>query len=327
MPRFEYWFVNPSTGRRNKRGAKAFDEACLREDLAEQGIEPTEIIALPDRPASEAQLDYMCSLGVMAPPDVTLAEASDLLDNRLRRREPADPRDFEIARKLRVEVSRFASKAGIHRAILFDLSQRGGDEMLGAWFAYRVYRNAYDRALPGIDDPLDPRFIEIGTSIATDAKLMASLRRAVAASTVHFRWFGIFRAPDGPELQGDGDRSAVYKFTLSALGDAGLLRPATVRRRGGYSGEAPAKVRQRPAFPAGGRRVSGPVCRNCGVAVSPHAERCPSCKARLELVAPTGPVLILKGPIAPASPKSGCRHPAIFFGVIAAAVLVLIWLS
>lgn len=223
MPNYEFRFIKATTGRSNTRTRWAMDEDHLRLLLAGEGIVPDEIALLPAEPATERQISYMASLGILFPADITKDEASDLLTNHLEQRPVADLDDFTIASTMRAEVTRYASKKAIYRSILFAIQQRANDEEIGAWYAYRVYRNGHDRALAGIRDPLDERFAAIGRQVAADQKLRASLRRAAQNATSAFRYFGQIVTPDGVVLQGESDRSEVYQYVLDALFECGLL--------------------------------------------------------------------------------------------------------
>jgi|GEM_PF-3552299 len=225
MPTFEFRIINPNSGRKIKRIKKAFDEEQLVELLATDGLAPLDVKIIPDEPASEAQLGLMRAKMLHIPAGVTKDEASSLLDNFFERRSIAEPKDFEVARKMRVDVNQYANKKRLFYSIFIDLTQQGDMQRLGAWYAYRVYRSGCDRdQSDAVSDPLDMRFSAIGALIAADAKLVASLKRAVTSSSVHFRWFGIFEAPDGTSLQGDGIHSEVYKFVANHLSDCGLLK-------------------------------------------------------------------------------------------------------
>lgn len=138
MPEFEYRFVNPKTGRKNKGKRRAFDEAELREILSREGVDADEVVRLPGPAATERQLELLVDRGVSPPSPLTMGEASDLITNLLERRVVADQEDFRIAAAMRTEVSRFASKSAIYRSILHRLVERNNDADLGAWYAYRV---------------------------------------------------------------------------------------------------------------------------------------------------------------------------------------------
>lgn len=258
MPRYAYWFTNERTGRKNKGVVRAFDEESLREQLAADDILPTDIEVLPDDLATEPQKQLLVDHGVPFPAGVTKLEASDLISNLFEHRDVADETDFEIAEIFSVEVSRYASKATIYRAVLQELLQGEDPDYLGAWYAYRVYRNAFDRRNGGLRDPQDNHFLAIGSDITRDQRLLASLRRAAARSQVHFRYFGRIVTPDGFELQGDGDRSEVYEFALGQLFERGLLDGA----------------RRPEARYIGGRqsRSANRVSTRTGVSASPPVE-------------------------------------------------------
>lgn len=222
VPVFEYRFVNPSTGRKRKGARRAFDQDQLIELLGRENVYPDEVTEVAEPPPTEPQMELMRDRGIGFPIDVTKAEASNLITNYFDRREVADATDFDLAEALRVETSRFASKATLYRWILADMVRRGPED-LATWYVYRVYRDAYDRDGPGIRDPLDSRFVQIGAAIAADRRLRTSLSRAATQSRVHFRYFGEYTTPDGVDLHGDGDRSEVYKFALDEIAALGLL--------------------------------------------------------------------------------------------------------
>jgi hypothetical protein len=254
MPTFDYWSVDPRSGSRHKGCARALDEACLREDLAKRGITPTRIEPLPDPPATTAQIDFMRERGILAPARLTIAEAADLIDNHVRHTGVAAPGDFEMARKFKVEVSRYASTTTIYRSILFELMREGDGERLGAWFAYCVCRDALERAHPQASVPFDPsdaRFFVIGARIAFDGSLAASLQHAAKASRTYFRRFGDFQEPDGARFNGDNNGTHIYRFTMSAVAEAGLLRPGPDGAQGASREAPPATLASRGKHIAG----------------------------------------------------------------------------
>jgi len=250
LPVFEYRFVNQETGRTNRKKLSAFDEDELRETLSHNDVEVTEIRPLPYPPATERQLELLIDRGVAIPLGLNKREASDLVSNLFEGRAVADVKDFVIAAALRVEVSRFASKATIYKSILFTLLERDSIESLGAWFAYRVHRNSFDRNADCPRGPLDGYFKTIGGRIAADERLTLSLGWVARNSTVHFRWFGTLVTPRGEELRGDSVDSAVYAFVLKELFDAGLLsnpQPPEFKYLEPRRGSAPTELRARSA--------------------------------------------------------------------------------
>lgn len=238
MPTYKYRFINPSSGRKNTKTVRAYDEDDLRFRLSDEGIEPIEIIEISEPAASEKQIDYLQDLIGQVPPDLSIKEASNLIDNALGKRSIADPPDFEIAENLKVEVTKYASKKAIHEAIFYEMQSRQPAEF-ASWYAYRVYRNGFDRRNAGVRDPLDPVFSEIGQMIVEDQRLHASFKRIVSRSYVHFRWFGTLRTHDGAELPGDGDKSEVYRFVINELKTRGKLNlrghsPTMTRKGNGH---------------------------------------------------------------------------------------------
>lgn len=223
MPNFEYRAVNPKTGRKIKRQMWAYDQDDLLEQFREKGIEGFDIALLHEPPATEPQLQLMRDRGIIIPDHLTKRDASSLISNFFDRRDVADEKDFEVAKVLRVEVGRYDSKTAIYRSI-FNAMQHRSIKEFAAWYAYRVYRSTRDRTLEDLaDGPNDRRFQEIADLILADEKAFRSFRRAITNSTKQFRWFGIYRAPDGNEYQGDGNKTEVFIFTLNALRSLYLL--------------------------------------------------------------------------------------------------------
>lgn len=248
MPIFEFRVVSPQTGRKNKRRQHAFDVDCLKESLLKDGLEPLDIEVVPDAPATEPQIQLMIDRGIPIPPGLTKGDASSLISNYFERRDIAEIKDFDLARRLRIEVGQYDSKSAIYRTIFFEMTGRRSLQDLAAWYAFRVYRSAHNRAKPGgIGDPCDERFRDIGARIVADERLQKSLRRAAANSFVQFRWFGIYRAPDGREHQGDGNKSEVYRFVILALLDMGLLDERDVAGARSSTGKASKSLTPRSA--------------------------------------------------------------------------------
>lgn len=230
MPNFEYTFVNPATGRTNRRARRAYDEEALREALAQEAIVPATVSLLAEEPATGPQLDYLAKLGIGIPGPLSKDEASALITNRLERREIAAPEDFVVAKELRVEVPRFCSKKELYARIFAAMQQRSVEDQ-SRWYLYRVYRNNFDRKAAGIGSPNDVQMRMLARQLAQGDEFCRSLRRVSAASQTHFRWFGKFRSPDGVEHLGDGVDSAAYRIAHDALTGAGLLAAQSVPGR------------------------------------------------------------------------------------------------
>jgi len=233
MGTFEYRFVKASTGRVNKGVATAYDEMTLLADLKKKGMEAFDVVRLPERSATEAQIDYLRDLGVAPPSGLTLAEASDLITNANQRKVPAGSPERRLAQRYKVEITRFSSKETIYRLIVNHLL--GSDDVahLAEWFAFRVYRSRCDRnAATVLNSPDDSRFALVGRSIEADQQARRSLLAAARSTNHGFRWFGEYRG-----WQGNSDRSIAFKVALSGLTK---LRATTNRSaESGKSSSAP----------------------------------------------------------------------------------------
>ena len=219
MPHYDYRFVRASTGRLNKGRKEAFDESELLEILRGEGIEPIEIVANPTPPATEAQLAYLRGLGVAIDGSLNIREASDLIDNAKYSRKPAGSPESDLARRYRVETTRFTSKAEIYRRLLWKVTN--DDQALAQWFVYRVYRSSFDRRQAGVSDPDLPEFRRIGMALAMDPQSIKSLRKAARGTSTQFRWFGNYRG-----YEGDSMRTHAYTFARRELAQVGLVPSA-----------------------------------------------------------------------------------------------------
>lgn len=236
MPNFEYRTINPKSGRKIKRQMWAYDQDELHQKLAEKGVEAFDIVVIPEPPATEPQLNLMRDRGIAIPHGLTKSDASSLISNFFDKREVASEKDFAVARILRVEVGRYDSKEIVYRHIFSAMMGRPMKDF-AAWYAYRVYRSTCDRSLKELaEGPDDPRFQEIADLILADEKAFRSLRRAIVDSTKQFRWFGIYRASDGNEYQGDGNKTEIFRFTLNALRNLYLLSGDEVDKAGRNTG-------------------------------------------------------------------------------------------
>nr|WP_295465260.1 hypothetical protein [Mesorhizobium sp.] len=178
---------------------------------------------MPEDPATERQIAYLRDLGGTAPAGLTKGDASALIGRAQNGWPRAEPHLFARARRLKVDVSREASKQQIYAAILTEMRGRPVAE-LAAWYAFRVYRNGFDRtAGTGIEDPLDPVFIAIGRSVAADASLSAALTREAQRSESGFRWFGAVKGSDGFTYRGDSVTSIIYRDVSGRLRRSGRL--------------------------------------------------------------------------------------------------------
>jgi hypothetical protein len=219
MPEFEVAFREKGRLKRRKRAV--FDEAELLEWLACEGIAAESIKQLVPRPATDPQLAYLADLKVRVTRPLTLDEASDLISNAKKGREPADAQTREVARKMRVEVTDFASKSKIYYLVL-DKVRQGPVKDLARWYVYRLYRAEFNKGrIGGLDDPFDPMFDSIADAICANPQLVSSLKRAASSSSNAWRWFGEYKSPDGELHNGESRRTAVYSYVRDGLKAAG----------------------------------------------------------------------------------------------------------
>ncbi|MFN4124462.1 hypothetical protein [Pannonibacter indicus] len=190
--------------------------------LAKAEIVPEAVRQVDAPAASEAQLDYLKSLGVMHPPLLTRAEASALIDNAKRGWHPADGRVHELARHLKVEAPIYASKARVYAAILAAMRTRS-DIDLARWYIFRVYRADFNKgAVGGFESPELPLFQRGAEALCSEERVLASLQRAADASQTEWRWFGSFVGDQGITQTGDSRQTAAYKFARKFLLDNGV---------------------------------------------------------------------------------------------------------
>lgn len=233
MPLFRYRYVRPETGRLNTGRKRAFDEAHCRDLLAREGIRDVrDIVAEPDEAATDRQIAFLRDLGGHCPPGATKDEASDLISNRQRGREPGDAYERGLAAFYKVEVTRFASKHSIYKAIAFALAGDDNARDLVNWYVYRVYRTSFDRARgwPPITTPGHHEIRAISDRLMHDQDIVRSIRRE-CDSAKGWRWFGTYRAPDGAQYDGASRATAAYKTAHAALSEAGLVQSTGVTRR------------------------------------------------------------------------------------------------
>jgi hypothetical protein len=225
LPRYECRITKSSTGRANKRVLSGWNEAAVRDVLlAEKDVSEILSIKRIVEPASQAQLDYLRDLTGAMPSGLEMREASDLIDNALRRWAPGNERDRSVAAHFNLDVSRYASKASIFRQVTVYLSELADSLQLAQWYVYRVYRQAKNRGSVGDDLWLDaPKIRDIANAMLRDGAVVESLRRAAKDQSCGFRWFGAMSMPDGTIVNGESDRTKAYEFARKALQASGLI--------------------------------------------------------------------------------------------------------
>jgi len=224
MPDYQFRFIKSETGRKNIGRKYAYDEAELFEILAKEGVVPIEVEALPARMVTEPQLAYLSNLGVSVPPALTLEEASDLIDNAKGRHAPVGLDGHALARRFRVEVTKYVSKRSLYKRITNSCAQAEDPYELALWFTYRVYRANFDRTKSPQSGLDDPRLQLIARDLVADVSSLRSLKKAAASPfSTGFRWFGQMRAPNGETHTGESRGTACFKFAHGRLSALGLV--------------------------------------------------------------------------------------------------------
>lgn len=170
---------------------------------------------------TERQLRYARDLGIKIPDGATREDISALIDKYNSSDFDATDDERELAEQYGLQLNRYSGKRAIFAAIFRKLRQSGSGQELAAWFAYCVALDylAKDSHLANID-PADAVFLEIGSELAQDAKLVKSLLRYDADNT---RIFGERAGPDGSTHCGGSQRTAVYKRSIELLRDHRLI--------------------------------------------------------------------------------------------------------
>jgi hypothetical protein len=153
---------------------------------------------------------------------------SDLISARVDRDKPSTPRHREFARLFGIETTEYIGKRALFNRIQSALVQSGRERELLSWFVYRVYR----QLIGGKDDaPIqshnDPVIQEIAERLATDGKVVKSVRRYEGSELI---WFGEWTAPDGNVHTGGSNRTAAYKEASSLLKQKLHLTPDSQER-------------------------------------------------------------------------------------------------
>lgn len=245
LTRYRVRYVNPATGRVKGDSLRAFDEEDARRRLAEKGIVDIRLIEVDEPPATDRQIAYLRSIGRLVRGPLTCDEASDLLTNYKRGREPAEERERAFARLFKVSVTRFASKATIYETIAVELANRNCLRDLALWFVFRVYRDLCDReAVAVIDWPADPRLSEVADAFLNAPDAVSSMFRDEDKSG-GWRWFGSYSPVPGQVYYGADRGTECYRTARDLLVRHGLVNEPAAPKRAG------AGRHQGAALPAG----------------------------------------------------------------------------
>jgi len=153
--------------------------------------------------------DYLRSVGVEVPPDITITELRDLKRIYYDHDKPATDRHKSFAGRYGVQYTRFTGKKTLFRKIFETLIQLGKQKDLVAWFTYRVYRHLVKGAenVP-IKSPDDPAIQEVAEELVKDQEVVKSIHRyeEKALRGNALIWFGDYKG-----FQGCGTNTTAFK--------------------------------------------------------------------------------------------------------------------
>lgn len=242
MPDYEIKGKGKDTGRKRKRIYSAANEQEARELATSDGTLVEEVNELPPEPPTERQLDYAKDLGITIPANATKDDLSDLISLKVDRDKPATERQKNFARTYGVEITKYIGKKALFNRIHAALVVPGREKELLSWFTFRVYRelaNGADNA--PIEEPDDPIIKQIAEELASDEKIVKSVRRYEGSELI---WFGEWTSPDGYVHTGGSNRTAAYMQVSSMLKQKASF-PFKPPKRAGSS--SPARKRNKKA--------------------------------------------------------------------------------
>ncbi len=203
------------TGRKRSRSFHAKNEAEARILAEKDGTTVEEIEELPPEPATEKQIEYAKELGISIPESISLNDLSDLITRTVRKDKPTTERHRSFGKIFGIEVSEYVGKKELFNRIQYALISHGREIELSAWFTFRVYRELMrGKENTPIKDPNDPTIQEIAKKLASDEKIVKSIKRYEGLELI---WFGQWTAPDGYVMNGGSNRTAAYKAAAAEL--------------------------------------------------------------------------------------------------------------
>jgi hypothetical protein len=208
--------IKASTGRSNKRKYKAKTPEDARILAEQDGITPETIVKDEDREPTEGQISYATGLGVSIPPGCTFDEISDLIDNAVYKRKPADARTLGFADRYGVEYTQYTSKQNVFMSIHWKLRLPGNELDLIAWFLFRVHRHlVHGNTATQIQGPDHPGLRTVAEHLLEDPKFLESIRKNYAEDTLV--WFGQLKTRDGETVSGASTKAYAYRIAKNAV--------------------------------------------------------------------------------------------------------------
>ncbi|MCF7971922.1 MAG: hypothetical protein K9L22_12255 [Methylococcaceae bacterium] len=215
MPSFEIKGRGKDTGRKRNRIYTASNELEAKQLAENDGTQVEEIIELPPELPTDKQLNYAKDLGITIPTNATKDDLSEIISVKVNKDKPSTERHKSFARIYGIEFNDYIGKKALFNRIQTALIISGREQELLSWFTFRVYReliNGIDNA--PIDNPNDPIIQEIATELASDEKIVKSVRRYEGKELI---WFGEWTSSDGYVHTGGSNRTAAYKQVSSML--------------------------------------------------------------------------------------------------------------
>ncbi len=215
MPSYVVQGTNTRTGRKKKLIISAKFEAEARLKADEAGMIEYSIGQQAEPPATERQIAYATSLGLLIPEMPTLEQLSDLISSKVDNDRRAEPRHRAFAQYFEIEITDFIGKKALFNRIKATLGEPGRERELVAWFTFRISRSIFKgRPDAPIDSPAHPIIVGIADELHENQALLKSIRRYTGESLI---WFGEFKAPDGIVFTGASCATIAYDECNSRL--------------------------------------------------------------------------------------------------------------
>lgn len=215
MQSFEVTGIRAATGRKNTKTYRAHNKMAAWAHAERDGIAPETVRPLPEPEPTERQIQYATDLGIQIPENATLAEVSDLIDNAVRNKQPADRRTQGFADRYGVDYTRYTSKPRIFERIHHALLDPSRAEELAAWFIFRVHRHLVHGSTKTEVQDADHKGIRAAAAqLADDQKFLDSIRKNYGDDTLI--WFGELKNPQGDVYRGASTRTYAYNVAKNA---------------------------------------------------------------------------------------------------------------
>lgn len=233
MPKFKVAGNGHESGRPRTKVYQGNSDVHAKSLAEVDGMIVREVVRLPPTPPTDGQRATAAELGINIPTDISSEELSSLISLTTWRDKIANATLRELAAGYGVVVNDYCGKKYLFTQIFQQLSVRGRERDLVAWFAYRVYRElAQDAEGMPISSPRAPEIQAVAARLESDQTVLQSIRRYSGESLV---WFGRYTTPEGAVLEGGSNRTTAYRTVaafvrplIDACPDLGLRHDDTV---------------------------------------------------------------------------------------------------